>query len=226
MSITPYLICEKISHDYCQEQMSVPVLKGVSFSLHTGEKIALTGVSGSGKSTLLHLLGLLMPIQTGSLTLGGRTCPQLTDTERTRIRRDDLGFIYQFHHLLPELTVLENVALPQRILGVPWDKAKEKARALLSRVFLDHRLQHLPSQLSGGEQQRTAIARALVNNPRLLLADEPTGSLDSKTGNAVTELMLDIATEHTCCLIIATHNPHVAKCVDKTLHLEGGSISS
>jgi lipoprotein-releasing system ATP-binding protein len=197
----------------------LPVLKDVSFTLNRGESLALVGPSGSGKSTLLHMLGLLDTPTSGEIILNGKYVQGLSETAKTLLRRQFLGFVYQFHHLLPELTALENVILPQRIQKRSWLKAEAKAKDLLEQVGLQNRLKHLPSALSGGERQRLAIARALSTDPQLLLADEPTGSLDTQTAQDVFTHLLDLVTERKVSLVVATHNPLFAKQLQKSLTL-------
>jgi lipoprotein-releasing system ATP-binding protein len=202
----------------------LPVLRGVSFSLRRGEIVALVGPSGAGKSTLLHVAGLLERPDGGDVLLEGRACGTLGDGERTEIRRRALGFVYQFHHLLPEFSALENVMLPQMIAGVAKPTARVRALDLLRQVGLAARADHRPARLSGGEQQRVAIVRALANGPRVLLGDEPTGNLDQHTAADVTALLLDLVRGSGLAALIATHNLELAARMDRILALEDGVV--
>ncbi|MET0381737.1 MAG: ABC transporter ATP-binding protein, partial [Methyloceanibacter sp.] len=179
--MSPVLRLERLERAYTQGNRRIDVLKGASASFSPGETVALLGPSGAGKSTLLHIAGLLERADSGQVLINGIDCAQLSDTEQTRMRRIEVGFVYQFHHLLPEFSALENVVLPQLILGVSRDKAEARAKDLLGSLGLEERWDHRPAQLSGGEQQRVAIARAVANGPKVLLADEPTGNLDPPT---------------------------------------------
>jgi lipoprotein-releasing system ATP-binding protein len=203
----------------------VEVLDGASLSLAEGEVVALVAPSGAGKSTLLHIAGLLDSPTRGTVRLMGAPATGLGDGARTRLRRDTVGFVYQFHHLLPEFSALENVAMPQRAAGASRAAAAERARALLSEVGLAARLDHRPAELSGGEQQRVAFARALANRPRLLLADEPTGNLDPETSGRVFDNLLDVVRATGLAALIATHNPELAARMDRVVHLDGGRIA-
>lgn len=203
---------------------AVPVLDGASLALAPGEVVALVAPSGAGKSTLLHVAGLLDSPTSGTVRLLGQAVETASDATRTRLRRDSVGFIYQFHHLLPEFSALENVALPQRAAGTPRGDAAARARALLGDVGLSHRLDHRPAELSGGEQQRVAFARALANRPKLLLADEPTGNLDPETSNRVFDVLLGLVRSTGLAALIATHNPELAGRMDRILRLEHGHI--
>ena len=196
---------------------SLDVLKNVDFSLQRGETVALLGPSGSGKSSLLHIAGLLEKPTAGDIIIDGVATSGLVDRERTIIRRDDIGFVYQFHYLLPEFDALGNVSLPQMIAGKSKKAAEEEAHRLLSLLGLEERTHHQPGQLSGGEQQRTAIARALANNPKILLADEPTGNLDTNTSNVVFEALMNIVKEEGLCALIATHDKDLAKQMDRVM---------
>lgn len=204
---------------------AVTVLDGASLTLGAGEVVALVAPSGAGKSTLLHVAGLLDSPSSGTVHLLGAPVEQASDRARTRLRRDAVGFVYQFHHLLPEFSAVENVALPQRAAGVARPEAAGRARELLEAVGLGHRLDHRPAELSGGEQQRVAVARALANRPKLLLADEPTGNLDPETSARVFEMLLGLVRRTGLAALIATHNPELAARMDRTLHLDQGHIS-
>jgi len=200
------------------------VLRGVSFTLAAGEIVALVGPSGSGKSTLLHIAGLLERPDAGEVALDGIGCAALGDAERTAIRRTQLGFVYQFHHLLPEFSALENVVLPQMIAGRRKSDAAARARELLALVGLGERENHRPAELSGGEQQRVAIARALANRPRVLLADEPTGNLDHATAGTVFDMLLATVRDTGVGALVATHNPELAALMDRTVTLQDGLL--
>jgi lipoprotein-releasing system ATP-binding protein len=202
------------------------VLRGANLTLVAGEIVALVAPSGTGKSTLLHLAGLLEKPDGGAVLIDGRDAGTLSDTQRTLIRRDAIGFVYQFHHLLAEFTALENVVLPQMIAGRPRRVAEERARRLLTSFGLAARLQHLPGKLSGGEQQRVAIARALANAPKLLLADEPTGNLDAGTSGLVFAELLATVRDHGVAALIATHNPELAARMDRKVTLRDGLIAA
>ena len=193
------------------------ILKDFSIDMHREEIVALVGPSGSGKSTLLHVLGLLDHSDSGSLTIDSQDMNVINDADRTKIRRNDLGFIYQFHHLLPEFSAIENVMLPQIIAGVSHEEAKKRAYTLLEKLKLSHRLDNRPAKLSGGEQQRVAIARALANEPKLILADEPTGNLDPETAEEVFAMFLDLVRTTGISALIATHNMDLAKRMDRTV---------
>jgi lipoprotein-releasing system ATP-binding protein len=200
------------------------VLNGVDLALQPGEVVALVGPSGAGKSTLLHLAGLLERPDGGMVLIGGEDCGSLSDERRTLLRRSQIGFVYQFHHLLPEFSALENVMLPQMIAGIARSRAKEEAAALLDRVGLAPRALHRPARLSGGEQQRVAIARALANDPKILLADEPTGNLDHAMGDSVMNTLLDLVRHTGLAALIATHNPDLARRLDRIIALEDGRL--
>ena len=204
---------------------AVAVLDGASLSLAEGEVVALVAPSGAGKSTLLHIAGLLDTPTRGAVRLMGQAVAGLGDGARTRLRRDTVGFVYQFHHLLPEFSALENVAMPQRAAGVARGEAAARARELLESVGLGHRLDHRPAELSGGEQQRVAVARALANGPRLLLADEPTGNLDPETSARVFAILLDRVRGAGLAALIATHNPELAARMDRVLRLKAGALA-
>jgi lipoprotein-releasing system ATP-binding protein len=202
----------------------LPVLRGVDLDVAPGEIVGLIGPSGSGKSSLLHAAGLLEHPNAGAITVLGRDCSELSERARTRVRLATIGFVYQFHHLLPEFSALDNVALPQMIAGRSRRDARERAKGLLSELGLAERLQHQPAQLSGGEQQRVAIARALANSPRLLLADEPTGNLDPKTSAAVFDALYQLARRQGVGALIATHNLELARHMDRVYALKDGRL--
>lgn len=201
-----------------------PVLKGVSFSVATGEIVAVIGTSGSGKSTLLHALGGLDSVDSGTITIAGKTLSKLTEAERDILRNHHLGFVYQFHHLLPEFTALENVAMPLFIRRLPKSIAVTCAERALTDIGLKDRMHFLPSQLSGGERQRVAIARAVVGEPDCILADEPTGNLDEDTAAGVFEGFLRLARERNTAIVIVTHDKTIAKRCDRIIRLENGRI--
>jgi len=207
-----------------QAGTELQVLNGVDLALQPGEVVALVGPSGAGKSTLLHLAGLLERPNGGTVVIGGEDCSNLSDERRTLLRRSDIGFVYQFHHLLPEFSALENVMLPQMIAGVTRSRARARAAALLDHVGLAPRAQHRPARLSGGEQQRVAIVRALANDPNLLLGDEPTGNLDHATGESVLNTLLDLVHRTGLAALIATHNLDLARRLDRVLALEDGRL--
>jgi lipoprotein-releasing system ATP-binding protein len=202
----------------------LPVLRGADLDVRPGEIVALVAPSGTGKSTLLHLAGLLEKPDGGRVLIGGRDAGALSDAQRTAMRRDSIGFVYQFHHLLGEFTALENIVLPQMIAGRRRAAAEERAATLLAAFGLGPRARHLPGRLSGGEQQRVAIARALANAPRLLLADEPTGNLDVGTAAAVFDELLGAVRNHGVAALIATHNPDLAARMDRTVTLREGKV--
>ena len=213
-----------LHHQYGDTDKLERVLNGVNFSLYRGENVALLGPSGAGKSTFLHLVGLLETAHKGHIKLLGQDVAGCSDAEQTFLRRQSIGFVYQFHNLLAEFTALENVMLPMRLAGTNSNTAREKAATLLNRLNLTERHQHYPGQLSGGEQQRVAIARALANDPELLLADEPTGNLDPASGRMVFELLLETANERGSAALVATHNPELANLMDRQITLTDGLI--
>jgi lipoprotein-releasing system ATP-binding protein len=219
------LILSGVCRTYRSEGGDLEILRGVDLVLKAGEIVALVAPSGTGKSTLLHLAGLLEQPEDGSVTIAGRNAGALSDAERTAIRRDEIGFVYQFHHLLGEFSAIENVYLPQMIAGVPRQAARQRARELLDAFGLDSRKNHLPGKLSGGEQQRVAIARALANAPKLLLADEPTGNLDVATAGGVFDQLLSIVRGQNVAALIATHNPDLAARMDRIVTLRDGRLA-
>lgn len=214
----------KISHFYAQGDNKLDILNNCSLDVDAGQVVALVGNSGAGKTTFLQLAGLLEQVQSGDIHVLGESTKMMNDTERTVLRLRTYGFVYQFHHLLPEFSAVENVMLPQLIAKTSAKKAKERAVHLLESLKLGHRLDHRPKQLSGGEQQRVAIARALANNPKILLADEPTGNLDPVTSAEVFEMLMDMVRAEKIAAIIATHNHVLAKKMDRFVELKDGSI--
>jgi lipoprotein-releasing system ATP-binding protein len=225
-SVAPVLALQGIRRRFVQGPVALDVLQGIDLSLPPGTIAALVGPSGTGKSTLLHIAGLLERPSAGEVTIDGRACGGLADSERTRLRRERIGFIYQFHHLLPDFTALENVAMPLLIAGRSQREAQAHARALLERLGLAARLDHRPARLSGGEQQRVAIGRALANGPGLILADEPTGNLDPHTAEEVFAILLEVVRDTGTAALIATHNPELAARMDRTYRLAAGRLLS
>lgn len=221
---TPVLELKDLQRTFRQGEREINVLAGASAVLRAGEAVALVGPSGAGKSTLLHVAGLLETPDGGQVIVSGRDCTRMSDTERTRVRRAEMGFVYQFHQLLPEFSALENVAMPQLIQGRRRGEAEARAKELLTTLGLGQRLDHRPAQLSGGEQQRTAICRALANKPRLLLADEPTGNLDPPTAERVFAELVDLIATTRVAALIATHNLELAARMHRVLRLENGHL--
>lgn len=213
-----------LTKSFVDGDLSVDVLKGVSMRIGTGETVAILGASGSGKSTLLHLLGGLDDPTSGTVTIDGQAVGALNDAERGLLRNRTLGFVYQFHHLLPEFTALENVAMPLLIGGASVAQSRERATRSLAQVGLEHRLQHRPAELSGGERQRTAIARALVGNPKCVLADEPTGNLDRASAAMALAAMTALSDDNGAALVIVTHDDTVAAAADRVVVLEDGRV--
>jgi lipoprotein-releasing system ATP-binding protein len=222
--VTPALELRGVARRYRQGKGELEIFKDLSFSTRPGEVTALVGPSGAGKSSLLHIAGLLEAPTAGEVFVAGRNCTALPDPARTRIRRLAIGFVYQFHHLLPEFSAVENVAIPQLIAGASRREATTRARVLLERLGLGERLDHWPSELSGGEQQRVAIARALANKPQLLLADEPTGNLDPNTAEDVHREFLQLIEDEGLAVVIATHNTELASRMHRIVRLEHGRL--
>lgn len=220
------LVLQDIHRTFVQGDRRLDVLRGVTLELRPGEIVALVGQSGSGKSTLLHIAGLLERPNAGDIVVDGRTAGKIADRERTALRRQFLGFVYQYHHLLPEFSAVENVMLPQMLAGKSRNEARTRAVDLLSMVQLGDRLDHRPGRLSGGEQQRVAIARAVANAPRVLLADEPTGNLDSTTSDTVFRQLLVLVRETGMAALVATHNPELAARMDRTVILRDGMLGA
>jgi lipoprotein-releasing system ATP-binding protein len=213
-----------VTRSFVQGGQKLDVLRGLDLKIKPGEIVALVGSSGSGKSTLLQIAGLLDTPTSGEIFIEGKDVSQANDAERTRLRLKHLGYVYQFHHLLPEFTACENIAIPQMIAGVDYDKAMQKAKELLASLGLAARASHRPGALSGGEQQRVAIARALANNPSLIFADEPTGNLDSTTSESVFTLFMQLAKERGFSALVATHNPDLARRMDRIITIKDGKL--
>jgi lipoprotein-releasing system ATP-binding protein len=224
--LKPALELRHVARSYSEGENRLDVFLDVSIKVHAGEIVALVGQSGSGKSSLLHIAGLLEAPTAGEVYVAGQNCTSLDDGSRTRIRRIGIGFVYQFHHLLPEFSALENVMMPQLIAGAEKTAARGRAQQLLERFGLAKRVEHRPAELSGGEQQRVAIARALANRPLLLLADEPTGNLDPKTSDQVHAEFLRVIAEEGVGALVATHNVELARRMTRLVKLENGVLSS
>ena len=221
---TAILMLADVTRTFTQGSRTINVLQGANVQLWPGQAVALVGPSGAGKSTLLHIAGLLEPPTSGRVVINGRDCAELSESDRTRLRRHEIGFIYQFHQLLPEFSALENVVIPQMILGKRRREAEVRAMELLSGLGLGDRCDHRPAQLSGGEQQRTAICRGLANAPKLLLADEPTGNLDPKTSEYVFRELIDLIRQQGVAALIATHNMQLARRMDRVLQMHEGQL--
>jgi lipoprotein-releasing system ATP-binding protein len=220
----PVLVIRGLERSYVTGDRTLQVLKGADVEVFPGELVGLIGPSGSGKSSLLHAAGLLEHPTAGTIIIDGEDCSTLSDRARTRIRLKEIGFVYQFHHLLPELSALDNVALPIMIAGRPKSEAEARARTLLVDLGLGERLTHQPARLSGGEQQRVAVARALANRPRLLLCDEPTGNLDPVTSRSVFQGLHDLARQSCVAALVATHNLELTSFMDRVLALKDGRL--
>ncbi len=213
-----------IERTFRQGKNRLEVLRGIDLNLKAGEIVALVGPSGAGKSTLLHIAGLLEKPDNGEITIAGELCGALNDDNRTRVRRHHLGFVYQYHHLLPEFSARENITIPQIIAGISRREAKKRANEMLEWLGLSERATHRPARLSGGEQQRVAIGRALANAPKLLLADEPTGNLDPHTASEVFEVLMRLARGAGLAALVATHNPDLAARMDRVVTLDDGHL--
>lgn len=224
MTNNPILIADSVVREYSQGEVSIPVLSGVNLSVGDGEKVAIVGASGSGKTTLLNLLGGLDDPDKGRISVNGKSWTNLGASERAIWRNQHIGFVYQFHHLLKEFSALENVALPLLIGDCSVNKSRQQATSLLERVGLGHRLNHTPAELSGGERQRVAVARALVNEPSVVLMDEPTGNLDPITAKTMLELLLDLNQSLGIAFVLVTHDDNIARQMDRTVTLEMGQL--
>jgi lipoprotein-releasing system ATP-binding protein len=220
----PLIVVENLVKHYTDAGRTIRVLEGVDLDVAPGEKVAIVGESGVGKSTLLHILGALDHPTSGIVRYGKNRLDELSARDLARFRNREIGFVFQFHHLMPDLTAEENVTMPGLIAGYGWDRARRDARAMLERVGLGDRLDHKPGELSGGEQQRVSVARAVVMSPRTLLADEPTGNLDPVTGEGVQRLLIELNRERGVALIVVTHNPRLAAAMDRVMRLENGRL--
>ncbi|MCG8548055.1 MAG: ABC transporter ATP-binding protein [Alphaproteobacteria bacterium] len=218
------LALDGVVRTYRPAGQPLEVLRGASLSIARGELVALVGPSGAGKSTLLHVAALLEHPDGGDITIDGRSCGSMSDGDRTAVRRESIGFVYQFHHLMPEFSALENIMIPQLLAGIARRQARQRAEELLSLVHLTERAGHRPARLSGGEQQRVAIARALANRPLIVLADEPTGNLDHSTADDVFDLFVNFVRQGNLGALVATHNMDLARRMDRVLRLEDGVI--
>ncbi|RBW45042.1 lipoprotein-releasing ABC transporter ATP-binding protein LolD [Psychromonas sp. B3M02] len=218
------VVCQDLSKVYQEGRLATSVLQGINLAVEPGELLAIVGTSGSGKSTLLHLLGALDAPSTGEVIFNGKNIHKLSAKQQAKWRNQELGFVYQFHHLLSEFTALENVAMPLLIAGEPIKVAQQKALELLTRVGLSERVAHRPSELSGGERQRVAIARALINKPSLVLADEPTGNLDAKSAESVYQLLKELNAELGTAFIVVTHDQQLANKLDRQLYMSNGIL--
>jgi lipoprotein-releasing system ATP-binding protein len=222
----PIVSLRNVARNFEQGGEVIEVLRGVNLDVMPGEIVALLGPSGSGKSTMLQAVGLLEGGFSGMISMAGVDASNVSSAERTTLRRDHLGFIYQFHHLLPDFTALENVVIPQLLIGKTRAEAEKRASELLTSLGMGHRLTHRPSQLSGGEQQRLAVARALANSPKLVLADEPTGNLDEKTSEKVFEQFIELVRGHGSAALVATHNERLAARMDRVVRLHEGRLDA
>ncbi len=223
---TPLVVVEKVKKSFLHEGREVPILKGIDLRIDAGEMLCIVGPSGAGKSTLLHLLGTLDLPNEGSILFDGDDVTRYSSARLAEFRNHRIGFVFQFHHLLPEFTALENVTIPGRIRGERLGPLQDRAAALLEEVGLKHRITHRPGELSGGEQQRVALARALIMNPKLILADEPTGNLDSNTGTAMHELLFRLNQSHGTTFLVVTHSQDLAQKMPRVVHMRDGHIDS